>query len=116
MTDATRAVSASSPAAAYSAGLFRGQALGQSIATSDALAEQFRAGYDLGWSSGYDVGYGAAVHEVFDRAEWLAGEQVGQGPSHLELLRRRCEHHPAGCPCLDCERYAARLAGRSVAA
>lgn len=73
-------------------------------------------GYRYGYQVGYELGHASAVREVFGRAEWLAGKAVGQGPSYVELLRRRCECHPAGCSCLDCERYAARLAGRQVAA
>src|SRR5207249_3852979 len=80
------------------------------------VGSEWADGYRHGWQVGYEVGHAAAVHEVFNRAEWLAGKAIGTGPSYVELLRRRCEHHPAGCGCLDCARYAAKLAGRAVAA
>lgn len=80
----------------------------------DPVAEWW---YRLGYHDGYEVGHGAAVHEVYDRAEWLAGRgSVGHGPSHFELLRRRGpEAHGAGCNCLDCQRYARELVRRGQA-
>jgi len=81
--------------------------------TLDAIQREcaaFEDSYRLGYAAGYEVGHGAAVHEIFARAEWLAGQQAGNGPSRLELLRRRCENHPAGCTCQDCHRYATAAA------
>jgi hypothetical protein len=77
----------------------------------------YAAGYRAGYLSGVEDGRAAAEWELWrGRQAWLAGRAVGVGPSHLELLARRCEHHPEDCACMDCQRYIAKLTGRQVAA
>jgi hypothetical protein len=79
--------------------------------------DPFADGYRLGYLSGVEDGRAAAEWELWrGKAAWLSGRPVGVGPSHLELLARRCECHPGDCRCLDCQRYIAKLTGRQVAA